>query len=111
MRESKCKKLKAKGWRIRTPKDFLGMSDEEVNEKLSWNCLPRGPDLRRSRGKSFGVLRSMKTLVRPASTESLTSNIRATLGNCFHYLFLLSHPVLDNALDCIRLACKSCPAQ
>jgi hypothetical protein len=29
VRESKRKKLAAKGWRIGTPKDFLGMSDEE----------------------------------------------------------------------------------
>jgi ribosome-binding protein aMBF1 (putative translation factor) len=29
MRGSKRKKLEAKGWRIGTPKDFLGMSDEE----------------------------------------------------------------------------------
>ena len=29
MRESKRKKLEAKGWRIGTPKDFLEMSDEE----------------------------------------------------------------------------------
>ena len=38
MRESKRKKLDAKGWKIGTPKDFLGMSDEEesyVNLRLS----------------------------------------------------------------------------
>ena len=29
MRESKRKKLAAKGWRTGTPKDFLGLSDEE----------------------------------------------------------------------------------
>jgi ribosome-binding protein aMBF1 (putative translation factor) len=29
MRETKRKKLEAKDWRIGTPKDFLGMSDEE----------------------------------------------------------------------------------
>lgn len=29
MRESKRKKLKAKGWSIGTPKDFLGLSAEE----------------------------------------------------------------------------------
>jgi hypothetical protein len=29
MRESKRKKLDAKGWKIRTPKDFLAMSEEE----------------------------------------------------------------------------------
>jgi|SRR5208283_1070255 len=37
MRESKRKKLAAKGWRIGSPKDFLGMSDEEeayVNLRL-----------------------------------------------------------------------------
>ena len=37
MRESKRKKLHAKGWKIGTPKDFLGMSDEEesyVNLRL-----------------------------------------------------------------------------
>ena len=38
MRGSKRKKLDAKGWKIGTPKDFLGMSDEEesyVNLRLS----------------------------------------------------------------------------
>jgi ribosome-binding protein aMBF1 (putative translation factor) len=38
MRESKRKKLDAKVWKIGTPKDFLGMSDEEesyVNLRLS----------------------------------------------------------------------------
>ena len=37
MRESKRKKLDAKGWKIGTAKDFLGMSDEEesyVNLRL-----------------------------------------------------------------------------
>jgi hypothetical protein len=37
VRESKRKKLAAKGWRTGTPKDFLGMSDEEeayVNLRL-----------------------------------------------------------------------------
>ena len=37
MRTSKRKKLEAKVWRIGTPKDFLGMSDEEeayVNLRL-----------------------------------------------------------------------------
>ena len=37
MRESKRKKLEAKGWKIGSPKDFLGMSDEEeayVNLRL-----------------------------------------------------------------------------
>ena len=37
MRESKRKKLEAKGWRISTPKEFLGLSDEEeayVNLRL-----------------------------------------------------------------------------
>jgi ribosome-binding protein aMBF1 (putative translation factor) len=29
MREGKRKRLEAKGWRIGTPKDFLGMSNEE----------------------------------------------------------------------------------
>jgi DNA-binding XRE family transcriptional regulator len=29
MQETKRKKLEAKGWRIGSPKDFLGMSDEE----------------------------------------------------------------------------------
>jgi hypothetical protein len=43
MRESKRKKLHAKGWKIGTPKDFLGMSDEEesyVNLRLG---LAEGP--------------------------------------------------------------------
>ena len=37
MQETKRKKLETKGWRIGTPKDFLGMSDEEeafVNLRL-----------------------------------------------------------------------------
>jgi ribosome-binding protein aMBF1 (putative translation factor) len=37
MRQGKRKKLEAKGWRIGTPRDFLGMSDEKeayVNLRL-----------------------------------------------------------------------------
>ena len=51
MQESKRKKLEAKGWRIGTPKDFLGMSNEEeayVNLRLK---LAEGLKARRqSRG-------------------------------------------------------------
>ena len=51
MQETKRKKLEAKGWRIGTPKDFLGMSNEEeayVNLRLK---LAEGLKARRqSRG-------------------------------------------------------------
>jgi hypothetical protein len=51
MQETKRKKLEANGWRIGTPKDFLGMSDEEeayVNLRLK---LAEGLKARRqSRG-------------------------------------------------------------
>ena len=63
MRESKRKKLEAKGWRIGTPKDFLGMSDEEeayVNLRLK---LAEGLKARRqSRGiTQVGLARTIKS--------------------------------------------------
>jgi len=47
VRESRRKKLESKGWRIGTPKEFLGMTDEEeayVNLRLK---LAEGPRTRR----------------------------------------------------------------
>jgi hypothetical protein len=63
MQESKRKKLEAKGWRIGTPKDFLGMSDEEeayVNLRLK---LADGLKARRqSRGiTQVGLARAIKS--------------------------------------------------
>ena len=63
MRESKRKKLEAKDWRIGTPKDFLGMSDEEeayVNLRLK---LAEGLKARRqSRGiTQVGLARTIKS--------------------------------------------------
>ena len=52
MRENKRKKLDAKGWKIGTAKDFLGMSDEEesyVNLRLR---LAEGLKTRR---QAYGV--------------------------------------------------------
>jgi hypothetical protein len=63
MQETKRKKLEAKGWRIGTPKDFLGMSDEEeayVNLRLK---LAEGLKARRqSRGiTQVGLARTIKS--------------------------------------------------
>jgi hypothetical protein len=63
MQESKRKKLEAKGWRIGTPKDFLGMSNEEeayVNLRLK---LAEGLKARRqSRGiTQVGLARTIKS--------------------------------------------------
>ena len=63
MQETKRKKLEAKGWRIGTPKDFLGMSDEEeayVNLRLK---LAEGlKERRRSRGiTQVGLARTIKS--------------------------------------------------
>lgn len=63
MRESKRRKLEAKGWRIGTPKDFLGMSDEEeayVNLRLK---LAEGlKERRQSRGiTQLGLARTIKS--------------------------------------------------
>ena len=63
MQESKRKKLEAKGWRIGTPKDFLGMSNEEeayVNLRLK---LAEGLKARRqSRGiTQMGLARTIKS--------------------------------------------------
>ena len=63
MRETKRKKLEAKDWRIGTPKDFLGMSNEEeayVNLRLK---LAEGLKARRqSRGiTQMGLARTIKS--------------------------------------------------
>jgi ribosome-binding protein aMBF1 (putative translation factor) len=63
MQETKRKKLEAKGWRIGTPKDFLGMSEEEeayVNLRLK---LAEGLKARRqSRGiTQVGLARTIKS--------------------------------------------------
>ena len=63
MQESKRKKLEAKGWRIGTAKDFLGMSNEEeayVNLRLK---LAEGLKARRqSRGiTQVGLARTIKS--------------------------------------------------
>ena len=63
MQETKRKKLDAKGWRIGTPKDFLGMSNEEeayVNLRLK---LAEGLKARRqSRGiTQVGLARTIKS--------------------------------------------------
>ena len=63
MRESKRKKLDAKGWKVGTPKDFLGMSDEEesyVNLRLS---LAEGLKTRRqARGiTQIGLAQAIKS--------------------------------------------------
>src|SRR5208337_3364175 len=63
MHETKRKKLEAKGWKIGTPKDFLGMSDEEeayVNLRLK---LAEGLKARRqSRGiTQVGLARTIKS--------------------------------------------------
>ena len=63
MQESKRKKLEAKGWRIGTPKDFLGKSNEEeayVNLRLK---LAEGLKARRqSRGiTQVGLARTIKS--------------------------------------------------
>lgn len=63
MQESKRKKPEAKGWRIGTPKDFLGMSNEEeayVNLRLK---LAEGLKARRqSRGiTQVGLARTIKS--------------------------------------------------
>lgn len=51
MRESKRKKLDAKGWKIGTPKDFLGMSDEEES-------LPTGASSRLDTSSTLVLTRS-----------------------------------------------------
>ena len=63
MKETKRKKLEAKGWRIGTAKDFLGMSNEEeayVNLRLK---LAEGLKARRqSRGiTQVGLARTIKS--------------------------------------------------
>jgi ribosome-binding protein aMBF1 (putative translation factor) len=63
MQETKRKRLEAKGWRIGTPKDFLGMSDEEeayVNLRLK---LAEGlKERRQSRGVTqVGLARTIKS--------------------------------------------------
>lgn len=63
MQETKRKRLEAKGWRIGTPKDFLGMSDEEeayVNLRLK---LAEGlKERRQSRGiTQVGLARTIKS--------------------------------------------------
>jgi ribosome-binding protein aMBF1 (putative translation factor) len=63
MQETKRKKLEAKGWRIGTAKDFLGMSNEEeayVNLRLK---LAEGLKARRqSRGiTQVGLARTIKS--------------------------------------------------
>ena len=63
MQETKRKKLEAKGWRIGTPKDLLGMSDEEeayVNLRLK---LAEGlKERRQSRGiTQVGLARTIKS--------------------------------------------------
>ena len=63
MQETKRKKLEAKGWRIGTPKDFLGMSNEEeayVNLRLK---LAEGlKERRQSRGiTQVGLARTIKS--------------------------------------------------
>jgi ribosome-binding protein aMBF1 (putative translation factor) len=63
MRESKRKKLDAKGWKIGTAKDFLGMSDQEesyVNLRLS---LAEGLKTRRqARGVTqIGLAQAIKS--------------------------------------------------
>ncbi len=63
MQETKRKRLEANGWRIGTPKDFLGMSDEEeayVNLRLK---LAEGLRTRRqSRGiTQVGLARTIKS--------------------------------------------------
>ena len=63
MRESKRKKLAAKGWRTGTPKDFLGLSDEEqayVNLRLK---LAEGLKTRRHacRVTQLGLARAIKS--------------------------------------------------
>ena len=63
MQENKRKKLEAKGWRFGTPKDFLGMSNEEeayVNLRLK---LAEGLKARRqSRGiTQVGLARTIKS--------------------------------------------------
>jgi ribosome-binding protein aMBF1 (putative translation factor) len=63
MQETKRRKLEAKGWRIGTPKDFLGMSDEEeayVNLRLK---LAEGlKERRQSRGiTQVGLARTIKS--------------------------------------------------
>ena len=63
MQESRRKKLEAKGWRIGTPKDFLGMTDEEeayVNLRLK---LAEGlKERRQSRGVTqVGLARTIKS--------------------------------------------------
>ena len=63
MRESKRKKLEAKGWRIGTPKDFLGMSCEEeayvnLRQKLAEGLKAR----RRDRGiTQVGLAQAIKS--------------------------------------------------
>jgi ribosome-binding protein aMBF1 (putative translation factor) len=63
MQETKRKKLEANGWRIGTPKEFLGMSDDEeayVNLRLK---LAEGLKARRqSRGiTQVGLARTIKS--------------------------------------------------
>ncbi len=62
MRESKRKKLESKGWRIGTPKEFLGMTDEEeayVNLRLK---PAAGLKARRHGGVTqVGVARAIKS--------------------------------------------------
>jgi len=51
MQDTKRKKLQGKGWRIRTPKDLLGLSDEEeayINLRL--NLAEGLKERRQSRG-------------------------------------------------------------
>lgn len=63
MRESKRKKLEAKGWKIGTPKEFLGMSDEDeayvsLRLKLADGLRAR----RQSRGVTqVGLARTIKS--------------------------------------------------
>jgi hypothetical protein len=63
MQENKRKKLEARGWRIGTPKDFLGMTDEEeayVNLRIK---LAEGlKERRQSRGiTQVGLARTIKS--------------------------------------------------
>jgi DNA-binding XRE family transcriptional regulator len=63
MRESKRKKLAAKGWKIGTAKDFLGMSDEEEAYVKLRLKLAEGLKMRRNaRGMTqSGLARAIKS--------------------------------------------------
>jgi hypothetical protein len=72
MRESKRKKLDARGWKIGTPKDFLNMSDEEesyVNLHLS---LAEGLKTRRQAHglTQIGLAQAIKSSPRVAKMEA-----------------------------------------